>query len=943
MLKYTLKKNQKKNVGSNKKKQTSKRIKKFFPIFATLGITLGLCYQTPLPSYASNWVLKTLEGYPRNGWEHWGSNGYSIVKKGDGKSYLYIFGEHYRTDSNANPTTFKLHMMKWNNSKKVFEDFRVIGDGIYNGNRKRFYNDADEQLNKLPNGVYAFEHEARIGGQYHRGPIDRNVTFSNWYTVGNWENGKVALLYFDKAKNGTDINANESKIRIRDATLRNRVNSIEFSESNGIVLDIQGALTVEDNGDDVTANNNGTLVKFADGEWHVRGYNDTNKIGSDLYLRSDDKSVGDVHHTYGGREYIKKNGGFYYGKEGLTVPTSKLKSLANGYYRFDYRLWTDSGGPGSASTVRGRLKAPSNYKKTVYMRANDGAMREYYLYEDSSKNLSLRIRDAEPPTASTSKSPTTWTNGNVTLSVYNISDTGGSGYNNTKLPNGTYSSSTSINYTVSENGTYEFVIYDEEENSTTKKFVVDNIDKVNPSVTFSQNGNSTYKTSHSTKVTASDVGSGIQSLQYAWSTSNSNAPSSWSDLNNGSTVSTPTSTGTYYLWVKVRDHAGNEVVAKTNAFKVDRTNPTVSANLNNGGWQNTPHKVTLTFSDLHSGVSTKQYAWSNQTVTPSKWNNYTSGTLTQPGEGTYYLHYKAIDNSGNTITGYFGPYRYETSKPDGTLSYSPIGWTNESVTITLDNISDTGGSGYYRTLLPNGGYSTNTKITYTATSNGTYSFTIYDHAGNSRKKNVTISNIDKISPSITFSQNGNSTFKQSHSTKVTVSDNESGIKSRSYAWSTSNSKTPSSWRSFNNNEYTISTPNSSGTHYLWVRVVDNANNETISVSNGFKVDVTSPTINLTLSENTWTKKPITITVTASDSNGIDRIILPNGVAVYQDKVTYTVEENKTYTFIAYDKVGNKGTKSVTIDFFDFMIPHTDIKKIRETKNKIDVRLEYQDR
>lgn len=76
------------------------------------------------------------------------------------------------------------------------------------------------------------------------------------------------------------------------------------------------------------------------------------------------------------------------------------------------------------------------------------------------------------------------------------------------------------------------------------------------------------------KLTAADTGgSGLNTLQYAWSTSNTTEPTSgWTNFTNGSTISKNdiSSAGTYYLWTKVIDKAGNRAtnVKTSNAFLV---------------------------------------------------------------------------------------------------------------------------------------------------------------------------------------------------------------------------------------------------------------------------------------------------------------------------------------------------------------------------------------
>jgi len=846
-------------MAEQKKKWRSKFFVRGLAVLFGLVLLIGSVVSSSIETRAASWVLRTITGTPGDAYpDHWGENGYSLVTH-NGKSYLYIYGEHYRTDSSANPTVFKLHRWKWNDSSGDFQRYDVLTNSIYNNNPKRFF--GFSSLNEWETGVYLFSHEAKVSGVTHEGKISQKITYSNWVTIGNGVNAKIALVYYDS------ING-ESKIRIRNAQARNKIQSISVDTTNGIVMDIRGAMVSTDNGYDVRQFEGGRLVKHADGEYHVVGDDDPAKTGSEISVKNPSGSV--IYSTSSGSEYSlgSQEQPYRYGKRDMTIPVSTLKSMTtNGTYSIVYSINVDSGSYGTKSIASTNLNAPSTgYSKTIKLLANDGAYHNYRVFE-SGGALKIQVTDATPPTASTEQTPTAWTNGGVTLRVYNISDTGGSGYDYVVLPNGSKSTKTDVSYTVNTNGSYTFTIYDRQGNTTTKTFTVSNIDKTNPTVTFGTNGNSTYEKSHSTTVSVSDSQSGVASRKYAWSTSSSTPPTNWTDFSNGATITTPGGvTGTYYLWVQATDNAGNTNTVRSNAFMLDNTTGTVTASPTSGGWTTEPYQVTLSYSDTPSGVKLRQYQWSTSTATPSSWQNYSS-TITQPGTGTYYLHYRLEDQAGNVKTGYFGPYQYETTKPTADISYSPTGWTNGNVTITLNNISDSGGSGYDYTRKPDGTTTSATSFTYMVSQNGTYSFTIYDKAGNSTVKSVTISNIDKAAPTVTFGTNGNSTWKTSHSTTVTVSDSGgSGVKSAQYAWSDSSATAPTSgWTSFSSGG-TITTPSSTGTHYLWVQAADNAGNTITVHSNGFNVDLTAPSVSANKSSGNWQNSPHQVTLTFSDGH-----------------------------------------------------------------------------
>ena len=94
---------------------------------------------------------------------------------------------------------------------------------------------------------------------------------------------------------------------------------------------------------------------------------------------------------------------------------------------------------------------------------------------------------------------------------------------------------------------------------------------VNSSTLVSGSGNSTSATIEVTLFANDKGGSGLNTLQYAWSNSNTVEPTDWKKFINGDVVSkTDCVAGTYYLWTKVIDNAGNRAtdVKTSNPFIV---------------------------------------------------------------------------------------------------------------------------------------------------------------------------------------------------------------------------------------------------------------------------------------------------------------------------------------------------------------------------------------
>lgn len=208
---------------------------------------------------------------------------------------------------------------------------------------------------------------------------------------------------------------------------------------------------------------------------------------------------------------------------------------------------------------------------------------------------------------------TSWTNQNVKVTA---------SYGSTLTQNKTLTctGTSGTNYTVdgttsvtviTNNKTITATAKDAAGNQITKTLTIANIDKELPTVTLSPNGgnytipqgNSTIAIS--TKLTATDTGgSNLNTLQYAWSRSNTSEPSTWTTFTNNGTIKANTN-GTWYMWTKVTDGATNRAtnIKVSNAFI---TNCQVNYNANEGagapGSQTVLYGTTMT---INSSVPTR--------------------------------------------------------------------------------------------------------------------------------------------------------------------------------------------------------------------------------------------------------------------------------------------------------------------------------------------------
>ncbi len=237
--------------------------------------------------------------------------------------------------------------------------------------------------------------------------------------------------------------------------------------------------------------------------------------------------------------------------------------------------------------------------------------------------------------ASTDSENVTWINTNLYIKLEQ-----GSTENTTYKVNGTtYTQNTIIE---TENGEYIIeLITTDGTNEITKTYYI-NVDKTAPNAELNPNGGkfvigveSTDITLNS-EITATDEGgSGIKTIEYAWSTSNETQPTQWVQTINNSQISNFTEGGKYYVWTKVIDNAGNENVQVSNEFNVIYE---IKYNTNNAIETSIQNQEKVKDVDINL-LSTKL---TKENYVHNGWNTKNDGTGTHYDLGETYTENKSI-------------------------------------------------------------------------------------------------------------------------------------------------------------------------------------------------------------------------------------------------------------------------------------------------------------
>ena len=183
-------------------------------------------------------------------------------------------------------------------------------------------------------------------------------------------------------------------------------------------------------------------------------------------------------------------------------------------------------------------------------------------------------------------------------------------------------------------------------------------------------------------------------------------------------------------------------------------------------------------------------------------------------------------------------------------------------------------------------------------------------------QNLTIGDIDKISPEfkeVTFENNTWEVVKQ---VKIVANDN---IRMKDWAI-TKNENGPDDkeWNAMQAVTPDLdvsSTLTENGKYYIWIRdIAGNTATKEIQIDN---IDNTPPEIAYTINKDTLASGYVTITVTAEDSQSglYDSPFSWDKITWSQENSTRTIKENGRYKVYAEDNLGNISEKEILVDCF----------------------------
>ena len=654
---------------------------------------------------------------------------------------------------------------------------------------------------------------------------------------------------------------------------------LKNSYYQGEVVDVQGYVNDIDNGDIV-------IVKYAiDGGEEMVIANNLRPNGSEKYFHTSftiPNNISNGQHFF--QVWAADNCGnmsvpvtvYFNVNKDVTAPTGTHSINPTNWTNGDVTITLNT--TDDMSGVK-RIKKPDGsyiYSvSTIYVVPANGSYT--FVLEDNvgnTRNYTVTINniDKTAPTGSLSHNPTQWVNTDVKIH-WSVADA--SGVKQIKLPDGTRKTTATGDYTVSQNGTYTFVVYDVAGNTLTLQETVTNIDKTPPTGSLSHNPTDWVIDYVKIHWTASDSQSGFNRVVLPDGTSTTNASGDF----------TVTDNGTYTLY----DNVGNSRILTENINNIDKIMPEGVLSLQENRLTDEKIKISWKAFDLQSGFS--KILLPDSTFSTNATGEF---TVSQMGDYSFVIY----DKVGNTRELSINVSNVDMINPILEVTQDTDKWTNGE--ITLNWKADDYQSGLQNVILPSSENVTDKQGSYIVTENGNYIFLAYDKIGNGILVEHQVTNIDKINPNLDLTVD--SADDGGIQISWVSSDEQSGI---------SNITLPDGKR----------VTNSSGSIEIYENGVysfiayDNAGNATVkdvtidSINNGSEIKLVlyKEAIDSTHWRIKW-----------QITEGKDKfayIVLPNGTFSYEPEGSHIVTGgNAEYTFLAYDKKGNENIGTIAVSY-----------------------------
>lgn len=560
------------------------------------------------------------------------------------------------------------------------------------------------------------------------------------------------------------------------------------------------------------------------------------------------------------------------------------------------------------------VRSNGTYRVTVYDNAGNSTIKDVAI--DNSRG-DIGIDKLAPDLDVTSDPVEGWSKGFITLTAQ-VQDYD-SGVASLQLPDGTVVTDSTAQIKVYKDGDYKFVAKDIAGNVTEKTVSVGGsnllkIDNNAPNLTLAVDDTSWSNTDKIIKVTASDDESGLDKIILPDGTETSSASYEFKAGSNG----------TYEF--KAVDKVGNEITKSITINQIDKETPnapdiTGISTSTQDAWVNTDviPNIGVPTDSSKSGMKEVQYQIIDKATGKivKDWTTFENGKTAISNEGISLVNFRTLSNAGTPSDTVSITTKIDKTKPSIKANCDNTGWNSTGTAINVDCTDSL--SGVDTITLPDGKVVNLDSATWIATTNGTYTFTVKDKAGNTQQVSATVSNVDSKLPSIpnitNIPDNSKTSWRNTDykpNVVINTADNVSGISNVLYQLvDESTGKIIKDWSNFDLQNTVIS---NEGVTRVNFKTVSKAGLNSSVASLVTRIDKTKPLLSATnITPSNSLNVGVDYTIDSTDSlSGLLNVTLPTGEQFTSTPVKINISKPGDYKIIAKDIAGNTQECSISV-------------------------------
>ncbi|WP_026478392.1 S-layer homology domain-containing protein [Alkaliphilus transvaalensis] len=383
------------------------------------------------------------------------------------------------------------------------------------------------------------------------------------------------------------------------------------------------------------------------------------------------------------------------------------------------------------------------------------------------------------------------------------------------------------------------------------------IDTVKPNVVSNNEDYDWKKEDIDVSLTYTDDRTGMGVTEYAI-TDNATEPNEWLTYAGAININID---GVYYIHYRAVDRVGNEQKGYFGPYQRDTILPQFTNDNLNYDWTNENLEINITIDEIGlSGIKSFEYAISDSDIPVADgWAPYVD-KLAIDIDGQYYLHIKVIDNAGNEAYELYGPYRLDKQAPSVVTDNEDYDWKNTDIEVNLtylqNGLSNIASTKYFISDHANTNHIEEAEwLDYTDSitidTDGSYfiHYMVKNEAGTIIKGVYGPYQRDTVPPSITIiGENGTGSDIYKYVNEINLDlllEDHTGLTGY-FGVVTTQGEVPTEVYSFDTDEgitYTGDGTDGLQHYYVYIKVIDEAGNETQAWSEVYKFNNTAPTVN----------------------------------------------------------------------------------------------------